>query len=119
MNGYVKIYGKTRQSLKDNWQRVLCFVTYSDDSAHQKIVEDSFQYHLGLDLSYMKQNHPYHFTDPGNVGRAILLYHYFRERHQFFEDDRCEYIGPAALPKRDPDAADDNYRLWVSEDNEI
>jgi hypothetical protein len=115
MEGYIKIYGKTRRSLYEGWQKVVCFVSYSNPHDYRKIVEDSFQYHLSLDLDYIKQNHPDHFTEPHNVGRAILLYYYFRDRHQFFNDNHFEYIGPNALPSREPDEEGENYKLWVND----
>lgn len=68
MEGFIKIYGKTRRSLDEGWQKVVCFVSYSNPHDHRKIVEDSFQYHLSLDLDYINQNHPDHFTEPHNVG---------------------------------------------------
>jgi len=115
MEVYIKIYGETRRSTDEDWQKVVCIVSYSNPDDHRKIVEDSFQYHLRLDIDYIKQNHPDHFTEPHNIGRAILLYYYFRDRHQFFNDKRFEYIGPNTLPNRKPDKEGQNYKLWVND----
>ncbi len=115
---HLKIHGKTRRSLKDPWKDVTCFVVYSDPDCHREIVEDSFQYHLNLDLDDLKQHYPDHFSAPHNVCRAILLYHHFRERHQFFHDDHWEYIKPSALPNRAPDAEGTDYKLWIEGDIE-
>jgi hypothetical protein len=88
-------------------------VAYSDAEAHRRQVEESFQYHLGLDLSYMRRHHPDHFTAPHNVARAICLYHYFRPSHRFFEDRDWEMIARAALPERAPDSSGPAHRLWI------
>jgi hypothetical protein len=115
MGTCVKIYGKKREALDEDWQEVICHVSYSSFDTHRKVVEDSFRYHLNLDLEDMKENHSDHFTDPQNVGRAILLYHYFRNRHCFFEDNRCEIIPLKELPTCNPDDQGLDYKLWVSE----
>ena len=113
MDTCVKIYGEKRQTLNEDWQEVVCHVSYSGFDAHRKIVEDSFKYHLNLDLECMKENHSDHFTAPHNVGRAILLYHYFRDRHFFFNDNRWEIIPLKELSTCDPDEEGLNYKLWV------
>jgi hypothetical protein len=108
----MKVYGRQSQDRVD-WDDVICFVSYRDNNCHQKIVEDSFQYHFRLDLEYIKQHHPDHFLSPYNVARAVLLYHYFREHHYFFDEVHWEYISHEDLPDREPDSDGKGYRLWV------
>jgi hypothetical protein len=110
---YIKMFGHTRASDKEPWRDVICYVTFTDATLHRSIVEDSFRYYLGLDLEYIERHHRDHFTEPHNVARAILLYHYFRDRHQFFRDQRFEYVGSQQVPQRPADAAGDGYELWV------
>ncbi len=112
----IKMHGETRKSPKVDWRGVVCFVSYGDVAVHRKIIEDSFQYHLGLDLDYMKQNHPDHFWAPHNVSRAILLYHYFRDRHYFFKDGHWDYVGCKDLPDLEPNSQGKDFKLWVMED---
>lgn len=109
----LKIEGKTRRSTDDPWETVTCFVSYTDARAHAQIVSDSFQYHLGLDIEYMKIHHRDHFTAPHNVGRAILLYHYFREHFRFFKDEHHEMVAMQHLPDRVPDASGDDFAIWI------
>ncbi len=110
---YIKGIGRARKSVEDPWRDITCYVTYSDAAHHRSIVDDSFRYHLELDLEYMKRNHPDHFTEPHNVARAIALYHHFRPQHTFFKDDRWEYIGPQHLPQRPPNANGPDFSFWV------
>ena len=110
---FLKVQGETRKSTNEQWQKIVCFVAYADPAHYRKIVEDSFQYHLRLDLDYMKMNHPDHFSEPHNIGRAILLYHYFRDKHFFFKDHHWEYVNFEAMPKRKPDEEEEGYKLWV------
>lgn len=117
MDTCIKIFGAKRTSRHEDWKPAVCYVIYSDPNRHRKIVEDSFQYHLGLDLDYMKNHHPDHFTADHNVARAILLYHYFRERHEFFADKHWEFISSNKLPNRAANAEGDDYELWVEEKN--
>ncbi|MDD5129827.1 MAG: hypothetical protein PHS66_02085 [Candidatus Omnitrophica bacterium] len=112
----LKVYGETRCSTKENWQKVICFVSYCCFSKHRQIVENSFQDYLKLDLDDMRENHSELFLEPHNIGRAILLYHYFRERHRFFKDNHWEYENPESIPIREPDTEGEDYKLWVCED---
>ncbi len=110
----MKVSGRMRRSTDEPWSDVVCFVSYGDAQSHRKIVEASFQYHLRLDMDEMKKKHSDHFIAPHNVARAILLYHYFRIWHYFFEDDHWDYIRQQELPDREPDADGEDYKLWIN-----
>lgn len=114
MPGYIKIFGRSRKTVKDPWRDIVCFVSFEDASAHRDIVEASFRYHLELDLDYMKKHHPGHFSDPHNVARAILLYRHFRPNHTFFEDSHFGFIGPQHLPTDTPLVEGVGFKLWLS-----
>lgn len=115
MDTCVKVYGEKRRFINEDWQKVVCYVSYRNHKDHRKIVEDSFRDHLRLDLEYMKQNYADHFIEPHNVGRAILLYHYFRDRHCFFNETKWETIPLRSLPVDEPDEMGLCYKLWVLE----
>jgi hypothetical protein len=113
MTTCIRIFGKERDTPKSEWREVVCHVSYGDHKSHRQIVEDSFEYHLGTDVGYLKKHHPDHFSAPHNVGRAILLYYYFRNRFLIFNDDRYQYIATGDLPDRPADSQDDTYSLWI------
>lgn len=91
-----------------------CYVAYRNESRFRDIVTNSFRYDLGIDVEVLKRRHPEHFAEPHNVGRAIALYHYFRQNGYRFADTRYKSIAPASLPSREPDSASDEYALWVT-----
>jgi hypothetical protein len=103
---YIKTNGLARGTVDEEWQDVVCFVSYDEPDHHRRIVEELFKYHL-------PQKYQWPFMDPHNIGRAILLYHYFSSKHQVFKDKSWEPIGPDELPGRKPDAEGRNYKLWV------
>ena len=113
METCMRIKGRTRRRRSDPWEPVTCFVAFENDRRHRQIVADSFKYHLELDLAYMERNHPDHFREPHNVARAILLYHYFRDHHRWFEDDQGDYLASRDLPTGPPDGEGDGARLWI------
>lgn len=102
-----------RRSTDEPWSDVVCFVSYGDARSHRKIVEESFQYHLGRDMDEMNKKYSDHFIAPHNVARAILLYNYFRNWHYFFEDDHWDYVKQQELPVYEPDAKGEDFKLWV------
>lgn len=109
----IRIFGKERETPRSEWKDVVCHVTYDDPKSHRQIVEDSFQYDLGLDLQDIKRDNLGHFSAPHNVGCAILRYHHFRKRFLFFEYSRCQYISIEDAPTRPADSQGDTYSLWV------
>ncbi|MCK4912648.1 MAG: hypothetical protein KAS05_02890 [Candidatus Omnitrophica bacterium] len=113
MNTYIKLIGKTKKSIEEPWKNIICFIGFSNAEVHRQIIEDSFQYHLNLNLEYMKKHHSEHFSLPHNVGRAIVLYNYFRERHQYFEDSQHKIIAKEQLPNRNPDVATKTFEFWI------
>lgn len=113
MPGYITMVGRVRCAPAEPWVSVVCHVAYDDAAEHQDIVERSFRDHLRLDVDEMKQSHAGHFTEPHNVARAILLYHYFRLIHTLFEEDRFEYSGPQFLPDGAPTSQGPGFRVWI------
>lgn len=113
MNYYMKVNGLQWHYNQNIKEEVVCYVQYSDCEIHRNIVEDSFKFHLGLDLDYMYKHYRDHFNEPHNVSRAILLYHYFRNEGLFFKDNHWESINPIDLPSKKPDSEGVDYKLWV------
>lgn len=109
----MRVEGRTRKGPKGHWQRVTCFVSFDDPRQHRQIVEDSFQYYLGLDLANIMRKHPDHFNALHNVGRAILLYYYFRENGRSFNDEHWDYLASNDVPSRPPDREVHGARLWI------
>ncbi len=113
MNKYSRYVRLNGESIQHNeTQKCVCFVAYSNELDFQEIISDSFQYHLGLDIEYMKQNHRDHFFEPHNCARAIALYHYFRENFTRFNDSSFEIISNTKLPSREPDSKGENFSFW-------
>lgn len=117
MNYCMKVNGLQWRYNQNIKEAVVGYVQFSDYKMHKAIVEDSFKYHLGLDLDYMYKHHRSHFSEPHNVSRAILLYHYFRNKGLFFTDNHWESITPIDLPKKEPDSEGDDYKIWICNSN--
>lgn len=90
-----------------------CYVAYKSASQFRDIVTNSFQDYLGGDVKELKERHPENFTAPHNIGRAIVLYHYFRPDGYLFSESSWKCIASASLPSRSPDSVGEGYALWV------
>jgi hypothetical protein len=115
MKTCVRVFGKQRSVKNPVWHAVICFVVFSDPDLHLEIVEKSFKDDLGLNLDDIRRQHPDHFYEPGNVARAILLYHYFRSNYLGFDDTSSHLIAESEIPNRTPDSQGEDFSLWVDQ----
>ncbi len=106
----IRYDGDVRRTPKGDWRPVVCHAADDDAKKHLGIVEQEFEWHGGLDLDYMRSQHSDHFSQPHNVVRAILLFHYSRNHGLFFEAGRWAY---GDLPERQPDNEGADFKLWV------
>jgi hypothetical protein len=104
---------QTKRRIDDPWRPVTCYVAYGNARKHLDVVEQDFQWSLRFDLDYMHSNHPDHFHSPHNVARAILVFHYFRDHHLFFEQEHYSHITQKDLPQRPPDKEGEDFKLWA------
>ena len=111
----VIIKAKTRTDPDEPWRPVECHVALDEALVSPKLA-DYFRFHLGLDVEYIRRNHPEHFLAPHNLACAALAYGFFRPRHQFFSYEHHELGSEKDLPSREADVDCLACRIWIREE---
>ena len=89
------------------------YVRFQDERLHRDIIERSVRDYLNFDLDEIRRTKPHFFSEPQHCARAILLYRYFRDQSEDFNDRGWARISDYELPKRSADRFGNDYELWI------